>query len=59
MRGQGVGTGVVDERKAGNLGSAPDGDGGVAVFSDDGCVNRAWVDVEMFSEDVTEPLGVE
>ncbi len=38
--------------RAGDLGGAPDCDGGVAVFADDGRVDGAGVDVELFAEDV-------
>ena len=58
-RGKGVGTGIVGEREAGDLGGAPDSYGGVSVFADDSGVYGARIDVELLAEDVAETFGVE
>ena len=58
MRGRASAPGK-GERQPGYLRGAPDGDGGVSVFADDGCVDRARVDVESFAEDVAKTLSVE
>ena len=50
MTGERFCTRVLSEGKAGDLGGAPDGDGGIAVFADDSGVNGARVNFELLAE---------